>query len=353
MINKCKPAPFSKGVNLTNWLEYRKAEDIRPDTFTIQDFRNIQSLGCDVVRLPIHFERFCAPENQYAIPDSVLAILDRAVSWAEETGLFLILDFHNATHVDSFTSRDVENILIPVWTQLASRYCESSEKVVYEIMNEPHGIEIPVWNEIILRVHRLIRSIDRNHYVVVGGADWNSTAGMKALPGFQDDRILYTFHFYDPHTFTHQGAPWCHMERVTGIPFPYDENKMPPLPDHPTEIEKRCFETYPLQGTLQAVTQYFDHYAEFSLARNAPLVCGEYGCNAFSVDKGQRVNWYRIVAGLLDERGIARISWDYYGPFGLFDLDWNRRMPPRKMFPPRFPEDLNQELLKALKLNCG
>ena len=353
MIEKCMQAPFSKGVNLTNWLEYRKAEDIRPDAFTIQDFRNIRSLGCDVVRLPVHFERFCFPEDNYAIPETVLGILDRAVSWAEETGLYLVLDFHNATHVDSSTSDDVEKILVPVWTQLASRYCSSPENVVYEIMNEPHGIEIPVWNEIVFRVHRLIRSIDPNHYIIVGGADWNSTEGMKALPVFRDGRILYTFHFYSPHTFTHQGAPWCHMERVAGIPFPYDKNRMPPMPDNPTEIERRCFETYPEQGTLEAVAAYFDHYAEFSRERNAPLVCGEFGCNAFSVEKGQRVNWYRIVAGLLDERGISRISWDYYGPFGLFDFVRDRKMPPWKRPVPRFPEDLNRDLMKALKLNSG
>ena len=235
---------------------------------------------------------------------------------------------------------------------MASRYCESSEKVVYEIMNEPHGIEIPVWNEIVFRVHHLIRAIDRNHYIIVGGADWNSTAGMKALPDFQDDRILYTFHFYDPHTFTHQGAPWCHMERVTGIPFPYDKSRMPPLPEHPTGIEKHCFETYPEQGTLEAVAWCFDQYAEFSHERNAPLVCGEYGCNAFSVDRDQRINWYRIVSDLLDEHRIARISWDYYGPFGLFDFVRDRTIPPQQMPAPRFPEDLNQELLKAMKLNC-
>jgi endoglucanase len=56
-----------------------------------------------------------------------------------------------------------------------------------------------------------------------------------------------------------------------------------------------------------------------------------------------RVNWYRIVAGLLAERGIARTSWDYYGGFGIFNEESGKK--------PRFPEDLNRPLLAALGLN--
>ena len=51
-------------------------------------------------------------------------------------------------------------------------------------MNEPHAIKISLWNSIIARVFETIRSIDKNHWIIVGGADWNSTAAegtMEAL----------------------------------------------------------------------------------------------------------------------------------------------------------------------------
>lgn len=338
------PAPFTKGVNFTNWLEYRTAEAIDPDYFTRADFVNAKSLGCDVIRLPIHFERICSTEDGYSIPQKVLTILDNAVAWTAELGLHIILDFHNATHADSFTPVDVEKVLNPVWTQLATRYKDAPDHVVYEIMNEPHGIEIPVWNAIIERVFKLIRAIDGKHWIIVGGADWNSTAAMKTLPDFHDDKVIYTFHYYDPHTFTHQGAVWCHMERVLGLPFPYDAEKMPPLPENPTDVEKRCFSTYPMTGRLEAVVDCFDQYAAFSQDRNAPVYCGEFGC-FMSVPDELRVNWYRIVAQLLEERGIARTSWDYRGGFGVFK-------PGQRGVTPRFPEDLNRPLLEAMGLNA-
>lgn len=348
---KIIPAPFTKGVNFTNWLEYRTAEEINPDVFTRQDFLNARDLGCDVVRLPIHFEKICVEEDGYKIPKKIFDILDNVASWADEAGLYVIFDFHNATHAGSFTPVDVEKILNPVWTQIAARYQNRYPKLIFEIMNEPHDIEIQIWNEIIYRVFNLIRSIDKTHYIIVGGADWNSTAAMKTLPDFKDDKVIYTFHFYDPHTFTHQGAPWCHMERVIGMPFPYDADKMPPLPENPTEVEIRCWENYPKTGTLEAVMSYFDQYAEFSYERNAPVYCGEFGCNAVYVDKELRNKWYKIVTDLLEERGIARTSWDYHGSFGIFDMDWQKIKNSHNYALPRFPEDLNRGLLKAMGLN--
>jgi len=306
---KIIPAPFEKGVNFTNWLEHIPAEKVNENMFTKQDFLNAKKLGCDVIRLPIHFERFCFPGNHYEIPGKILKILDNVAAWAEEADIYVIFDFHNNCAADTFTPPDIEDTLTPVWTQLAERYKNATDKLVFEIMNEPHGIDIALWNDVIGRVFKVIRNIDRKHWIIVGGADWNSTAAMKTLPDFQDDKVIYTFHFYDPHTFTHQGASWCHMERVLGLPFPYDAEKMPPLPENPTEIEKNCFENYPVNGQLKKVTDCFDQYAAFSRERNAPVFCGEFGC-FMTVPQELRINWYRIVAGLLAERGIARTSWD-------------------------------------------
>ena len=339
------PAPFTVGVNLSGWLERRTADDVRADMFSRGDFENIRSLGCNVIRLPIHFERFCDPAAGYAVAPKIMDILDRAASWAEALDMRIIFDFHNATNADSFTPPDVENVLFPVWEQLAAHCKGRFPNVIFEVMNEPHGIETDRWNRIILNVFRRIRGMDAERYIVVGGANWNSLEGMKALPAFEDSRVIYTFHFYDPHTFTHQGAPWCHMERVTGIPFPYDPERMPPMPDHPTETEERCFRNYPAEGTLEAVRRQFEEFSRFSAERQAPVFCGEFGCNMFAVSNAERINWYRIVTGLMEEYRVPRISWDYYGGFGLFT-----REPFAERRRPEFPGDLNSGLLEAMRL---
>ena len=346
---KAIPAPFTKGVNFTNWLEHRSTDQVHGDMFTKQDFMHAKSLGCDVIRLPIHFERFCEEAEGFVIPDKIWQILDRVAAWAEELKLYVIFDFHNNTHADSVTSTDVEKVLNPIWKQLAERYKDASEYIVYELMNEPHGIDIELWNEIIFRLFKMVRSIDKKHYIIAGGADWNSLDAMKTLPDFEDDKVIYTFHFYDPHTFTHQGAPWAHMERVINIPFPYDPERMPALPENPTEEERQKFETYPEQGTVEAVEAFFDQYVEFSVQRNSPVFCGEFGCFIPFIKHEERVNWYEIVTNRLEERGIARTSWDYYGSFGIYKFDMSQFGKGRPEW--KFPEDLDMDIVKALGLN--
>ena len=44
-------APFTKGVNFTEWLEFKTPEQIDRDWFTRTDFEHARALGADVVRL--------------------------------------------------------------------------------------------------------------------------------------------------------------------------------------------------------------------------------------------------------------------------------------------------------------
>lgn len=351
-MQKAVKAPFTKGVNFTNWLEYRPASEVKEDYYTKQDFINAKRLGCDVIRLPIHFEELIAGDKSLTIPEKVFRILDRVAEWVNELQMHVIFDFHNATGADSRTSDDVESLLIPIWSQVAARYKDASDYIIYELMNEPHGIEIEKWNKAIYNVFHHVRAIDEKHHIIVGGADWNSFAAMKTLPDFQDDKVIYTFHFYDPHTFTHQGAGWSHLERVVGIPFPYEESRMPQMPENPTEEERRRFENYPKEGTVERVIEFFDQYVAFSVERNAPVFCGEFGAFAPFATHEDRVSWYTIVANLLDERGIARTSWDYYGGFGIYDFRKLKglTMEERRKWTWDFPEDLDMDIVKALKL---
>ena len=93
----------------------------------------------------------------------------------------------------------------------------------------------------------------------------------------------------------------------------------------------------------------FDEYVAFSQSRHAPVFCGEFGTSAICAPQGERVKWYRLVSGLLEERGIARCSWDYYGSFGVFCNTYPECGVTVK---PTFPEGLNVPLLEAMGLHA-
>lgn len=339
-------APFHKGINFSYWLTPKGYGEEGKCFITKQDFINVKSLGCDVVRLPMYLEYYCSEENGWKIPEHFLNCLDNFAAWAEELNLSAVFDFHNNTTVGTFTPENIDEILIPIWTQLANRYKDGYEKLVFEIYNEPHEIDLTVWGNALIKTIKAIRQIDKKHYLIAGGGDWNSFESLKQLPLIDDDKMIYTFHFYEPHLFTHQGAEWSGMKRITNIPFPYNKDKMPACPENPTERELEFFSekyNYELRGTEKAIADYFDQFVQFSIQRNAPIYCGEFGVYMPYAVPEERVNWYRIVTNLLEERNIARTSWDYYGGFGIF-----------KSFYPdyiqKFPDDLNIDIVKALGL---
>ena len=67
--------PFSRGVNLTNWFQTSSAQQIQFTKFTKQDFINIKSLGCDVIRLPINLHAMTSGSPEYTIDPLFLLFL--------------------------------------------------------------------------------------------------------------------------------------------------------------------------------------------------------------------------------------------------------------------------------------
>lgn len=332
--------PFKKGVNLTNWFQVNSANQIHFTKYTKQDFLNIKSLGCDVIRLPINLHSMTDGYPNYTLDNLFLFFLDQVIDWAEELNINLILDNHTFDPAKS-TDPNIHLILIPVWKQMAEHFKNRSEYIYYEILNEPHGISNSIWNTIQLSAIRAIREVDSVHTIVVGPADWNSYNSLQNLPIYSDTNLIYTFHFYDPFIFTHQGASWSDpsMEKLSGIPFPYDANRMPEFPTSlvGTWIQS-SFNNYINEGTVAKVKQLIDIADNFQKQRNVPIFCGEFGVYIPNSLNEDRVYWYEIVRKYFEEKNIAWTIWDYQGGFGIFEKGSNEL----------FDYDLNLPLIKAL-----
>lgn len=335
--------PFGRGVNLSLWMQADSPEHIPFNRYNKEDFENIKSLGCDVIRLPINLHAMTTGSPDYTIKPLFFYFLDKAVTWAEETGMHLIIDNHTFD-VEVSTSPDVEGVLIPVWRQIAERYKDFYQHLYFEILNEPHGINSDLWGSIQGNVINAIREIDTVHYIIPGPADWNSYNSLSQLPEYDDDKLIYTFHYYSPFIFTHQGAVWAQpdLSSLRGVPFPYNASDMPECPPDliGTWIES-TLQNYSNTGTISALEYELNVVAEFSAQRNVPVFCGEFGVYRPYSPPADRVLWYREVRRILEEYNIAWTSWDYQEGFGLFKDGTNEL----------FDYDLNLPLLQALGLN--
>ena len=331
-------APFSRGVNLKDWFQAGNARQVQFTKYTRKDFINIKSLGCDAIRLPINMHYMTSGAPDYKFDPVFFNFLDSAVTWAENLKIYLILDNHS---FDAAISAGP--VLIKVWAQMAEHYCEGSKYIMYEILNEPHDIPTPVWGEIQQNVINAIRNKDTKHTIIVGGSNFNRYTELKNLPVYTDTNLIYTFHFYDPFLFTHQGAKWTGMTSVSGVPFPYNAAKMPSLQ---TSLNNNAWldsliNNYKTDGTVAKIKTLIDEAVNFRKARNVKIFCGEWGVYIPHSENNDRVYWYEIVRKYLDENSIPWTIWDYQGGFGLMNANTAGV----------FDYDLNIPLLRALGFN--
>ena len=333
--------PFSRGVNFSAWFETNSAHAIPFTKYTEQDFANVKSLGADVVRLPVKMHSMTSGAPDYTLDPLLFKFLDMAIDWAEKYELYIIIDNHSFDPVVA-TSVNIDQILIPVWAQVANRYKDRSDFVIYEILNEPHGITDARWGEIQGKAIEEIRKYDKDRWIIVGGTDYNSIGKLSAIPRYTDTKLIYTFHFYDPYLFTHQGASWGGPPLLTplaGVPFPYESRRMPRIPAElrGTWIENSLNNNYMNEARLSTLSSTLDRAARFSRERNVPVFCGEFGVYMINSGQDDRMRWYSYVTSALNKRNISWTSWDYYGGFGLFNGERGH-----------FNHDLNVGVVKAL-----
>jgi len=333
-------APFSRGVNFAHWFEARSAQAVKWSRYTEQDFINVKSLGADVIRLPINMHAMTGAAPDYVIDPLLLQYLDTAVGWAEKHSLHIIIDNHSFDPVAP-TDVNIDRILLKVWAQMAEHYKNNSDLVIYEVLNEPHGIADERWGEIQGAAVEAIRAIDQKHAIIVGGTDYNSIEKLAFIPRYTGKSLIYTFHFYDPHIFTHQGATWGSpsLEPLQGLPFPADGRPLPAIPAglKGTWVEG-ALQQYGQNAVPAALSATLDKAAAFAQERDVPVFCGEFGVYMIQSFPADRVTWYRTVAAMLDERRIPWASWDYFGGFGIFKTQYGGS----------FNTDLNTDVVQAM-----
>jgi endoglucanase len=336
-----RSAPFSKGVNFSGWFESFSTGGIPFTKYTEQDFADVKSLGVDVIRLPVKMHSMTQGEPHYTIDPLLFKFLDIAIGWAEKYEIYIIIDNHSFDPVLGLED-NIDRILLPIWSQVAQRYKDRSDYIVYEILNEPHGISDARWGEVQEMAIQAIRRIDQRHAIIVGGTDFNSIGKLSAIPEYSDPNLIYTFHFYDPFLFTHQGASWGGppvLTSLAGVPFPADHRRMPRVPSElmGTWVEDSLKYYYANDAAYSKLSSTLDIAVAFSRERDVPVFCGEFGVYMINSHPEDRIKWYEFVSRALDRRNISRASWDYYGGFGIFNSGNGN-----------FNYDLNIELVSAM-----
>jgi len=263
--------------------------------FQTEHFRLIREAGFNHVRINLHPFRDARPTASHKLSDAWLTTLDWAVEQALAVKLRLVLDFHEY-EVMSRDPLGKKERFLAMWAQIAERYHDRPDEVLFEILNEPHGQLTPdLWNQFLGDALGAIRRTNPSRTVVIGSAHYNAIDQLDhlKLPD-EDRRIIVTIHYYRPMEFTHQGASWTAQKNKVGI-------------------------SWGTPAEQQAVVRDFDKAQAWSRKEHRPLYLGEFG----AYDKAEmsaRVRYTSFVAREAEKRGWSWAYWQFDSDFIVYDI---------------------------------
>lgn len=290
---QCKK--LGRGVNILGyddefWKDHTKGR------FKEEYFKMIKEAGFSNVR--VNLFPFSFMDSTYNINPGWLENLDWVIQKGLEADLMVILDLHEF-HAMADDPVGKKEMFLSFWKQLAPRYKDQPDNLIFEILNEPfHELTPELWNTFLVEAIDIIRTTNPNRTLIIGPGNWNGIESLPTLVLPEDDKnIIVTVHFYHPMKFTHQGAPWAgEYADLTGITWTGTKEEK-------SEIDSK----------LQVA-------ADWSKAHNRPIYLGEFG----SFDKGDmesRARYTAYVARTAEKLGFSWGYWQFDSDFIVYDID--------------------------------
>lgn len=316
------------GINASEWFAQsaRDYSAARTDRYTdASDIALMAKLGFDNVRLsidPVPLEQ--PPRNNEGFNADFLARLDRAVDAMLSSGLAVQIDIHPESPYKQQVKNSNEGVerFTMLWRRLAAHYASrDQERIFFEIMNEPEVNDPYRWAGIQSAAAAAIREAAQKNTIIATGPNWSGVADLLTQHPLPDGNVIYTFHFYEPHEFTHQGASWGQPWWIYthGIPYPANESSMEESVKQVPDLADRFqLERYWLDHwDAHRIRLEIDAAADWGKTYNVPLICNEFGAYRRVTDPSSRMNWIRDVRTALEADNIGWTMWDYRGGFGV------------------------------------
>jgi endoglucanase len=312
-----KAAQLNNGVSIS-WLEQTwNAGVLNHKPFSDADFVLLKELGFKSIRLPVAFEYY---NGKKISTTHILTYVDAVLKQCKHYGFKLVIDYHGGQINDNNYAEATKKAIFN-WLTICKHYKrESPDRLFMEIYNEPPHMDPQKWKDAAYNIVTAIRTVDKQRILLVGASNFNSIYELSRFVRLADERIIYTFHFYEPFFFTHQGAEWVGDQvSTTGVPFPYDGKKFPQLNLRAKGTwGETNYNQYPHDGNEQSVKDKLQIIKNWSNKYAVPILCSEYGVYNKYADADSRCRYIKAVRKTLTALHIPGMLWDYNTNFSIF-----------------------------------
>jgi aryl-phospho-beta-D-glucosidase BglC (GH1 family) len=287
-----------KGINVGNWLEpegymfsFKNAEssrkiyevfneiigpdaaanfwnDFRNNYMTANDIKFIKENGFNSIRIPFDYKILTGEDFSAAKANNGIKLLDDIIHWCSNNKIYAILDMHCApggqtgANIDDswgypylYENVESQNLTIKIWKDLADRYKDEPYILGYDLLNEPIAPYFnsdklnPMLEPLYIKITNAIRTVDKNHIIILGGAQWDSNFKIFGKPF--DSKLIYTFHKYWSDTSQSVIQEYIDFRNKYNVPIwlgESGENTMEWITSFKNLLEKNdigwCFWTY-------------------------------------------------------------------------------------------------------------
>lgn len=286
-------------------------------------------MGFTHVRLPF------APQLLFSnFEKSFLTELDAALDQLIGLGFTVSLDNHPGSQfTEGYEEKPDEGYqrLLRVWTTIADRVkMRNREKVFFELWNEPQ-IDGALWRQHAAKLIEALRAVDPDRTMVFGDAPYQRYEPLMAEGPLPFKNVVYAVHYYDPMTFTHQGATWLTgtpMVHLRGVPFPApaDDARLKKIEDdlvaaRQTASRDALAKDYEGGWTTERVAGDLGKLGDWAKANGVHVIINEFGAYKGGAPADSRHNWLRSVREGAESNCMGWAHWELLDGFGFVGAD--------------------------------
>jgi endoglucanase len=285
---------LGRGMNLGNALDAPR-EGAWGVTLKEQYFQAVRDAGFNSVRIPIRWSAHAQSHAPYLIDPAFFDRVDWAIDQVLSRNMSAVINIHHYTEMDQDPLENAQRLLA-LWKQIATRYQDRPQTVLFELFNEPQDkFSDQLWNALFPDLLQVVRQTNPNRMVIVGPGYWNSLDHLPSLQLPRDDRrLIVTFHYYQPFHFTHQAQNWIPSSMAwkgTGWGTPEERAEL---------------------------HESFQRAAAWARENQRPVYVGEFGVSE-EANAEARALWAGAVAREAERLGFSWSYWQFCSSFGAYD----------------------------------
>lgn len=189
-----------RGINIGNTMENNMQGPVQEYYF--DDYK---SAGFECIRIPVNWGNHTSNSAPYTINSTWMNTVEKVVDWGLERGLFLIINGHHEDWLKSDYSETNKARFDSIWSQVATRFKDKSDRLLFEIINEPFGMTKAQVDDVNFRIIPIIRKTNPTRIIIYSGREYCGVDFLieAAIPN--DDYLMGYFHSYDPWDFAGEG----------------------------------------------------------------------------------------------------------------------------------------------------